>query len=191
MSSAWTVHVVDDDEGVRESVAALLEADGYRVKAHCSGDSFLEQLDELDPGCVLLDIHMPGRSGLEVQRELAAREAELPVVVMTGQGDIGLAVKVMKAGASDFVEKPYSNETLLDTLNSALGELEASRGEQEKIRAARAKIDRLSPREVEVVRGLLAGLPRVETHSDPEGDGDGECHRFSAGRAACTGEGPF
>ena len=159
MSSQWTVHVVDDDESIREATSALLQADGYFVETHRSGDAFLEKLGEVDPGCVLLDINMPGRSGLEVQRELATREAGLPVIIMTGQGDVGMAVRAMKAGASDFIEKPYSNELLIDVVNGALAELESSKEEQEKIRSAREKIGRLSRRELEVVQGLLAGLP--------------------------------
>lgn len=159
MRSKWTVHVVDDDESVRESAAALLEASGYPVEVHSSGNAFLEKVDEIEPGCVLLDIHMPGRSGLEVQRELATSEAGLPVIIMTGQGDIGMAVRAMKAGAYDFIEKPFPNELLVDSVNGALAGLESSRGEQEKVRSAREKIGRLSPRELQVVQGLLAGLP--------------------------------
>lgn len=159
MNNDLAVHVVDDDEAVRDSLCALLEADGQMVVTYPSGDAFLDHLAEARPGCVLLDIHMPGRSGLEVQRELHRREAPFPVIIMTGQGDIAMAVEAMKAGASDFIEKPYSNELLLGAVRNAQAEMRAKRSNQEKVRSAREKIARLSRREREVMRGLLAGLP--------------------------------
>src|ERR1700679_3336336 len=114
MSDERLVHVVDDDEAVREGVSILLEASGYEVSPHESGVAFLSVLDNLSPGCVLLDIHMPEISGLEVQAALRERSVDWPVIVLTGQGDIGIAVGAMKHGAFEFIEKPYENQMLLE-----------------------------------------------------------------------------
>lgn len=154
-----TVYLVDDEDSVRESAEMLLTVAGYQVEAFSSGTQFLERLDTAEPGCVLLDIHMPGLSGLEVQRIMQERGCDYPVIILTGQGDVGMAVQAMKSGAADFLEKPYRNETLLATVKDALESLDASLEEREKVREARAKVEALSRREVEVLRGLLAALP--------------------------------
>lgn len=159
MTPPPTVHVVDDDPGVRDSVALLLRMSGYTVETYESGTAFLERLEYARRGCVLLDIHMPGMTGLELQRELAARAPDLPVVMMTGQGDIGMAVQAMKAGASDFIEKPFSNELLLAAIGSAMSRQEARAEEQQEVGNAKAKVAALSPRELQVLQGLLAALP--------------------------------
>jgi two-component system response regulator FixJ len=153
------VHVVDDDDGVRESLSLLLEMNGYKVHTYANGTDFLEQLEGMDPGCLLLDIHMPGISGLEVQQQMKDRQCPFSIVVMTGQGDIAMAVSAMKAGASDFIEKPYSNEQLLAAVNQAIEGLETSVEEQEKIKDAQSKVATLSRREYQVLQGLLAALP--------------------------------
>jgi len=159
MSDERLVHVVDDDEAVREGVSILLEASGYEVSPHESGAAFLRVLDNLSPGCVLLDIHMPEISGLEVQAALRERSVDWPVIVLTGQGDIGIAVGAMKNGAFEFIEKPYENQMLLETLQEAFDKLETLTEESAKVTRAREFISRLSQREYEIVQGLLAGLP--------------------------------
>jgi two-component system response regulator FixJ len=159
MSDQRLVHVVDDDEAVREGVTILLEASGYDVAAHESGAAFLKILDTLSPGCVLLDMHMPEVSGLDVQVALAERGVDWPVIVLTGQGDIGIAVGAMKNGAFEFIEKPYENQMLQETLQDAFDKLETLTEASAKVTRARELIAKLSQREYEIVQGLLAGLP--------------------------------
>jgi two-component system response regulator FixJ len=159
MGDRRIVHVVDDDEAVREGVTILLEASGYDVEPHESGTSLLATLDDLSPGCILLDMHMPEISGLEVQAALRERGVHWPVIVLTGQGDVGIAVGAMKNGAFEFIEKPYQNHMLLETLRDAFEKLETLTEESAKVARATELIARLSQREYEIVQGLLAGLP--------------------------------
>lgn len=153
------VHIVDDEDSIRESLEMLLRMSGYEVMAYSSGTSFLDSLDTIEPGCVLLDIHMPDISGLEVQQAMQRRGCRLPVVIMTGKGDIGMAVRAMKNGACDFIEKPYSNELLISSVEDALGSLHKSAHERERVQTAVARIATLSPRELEVLQGLLSARP--------------------------------
>ena len=158
MTAPRIVHVVDDDDAVREGAEILLDSAGYDVITHLSGSAFIDALEGQPPGCVLLDIHMPGLTGLQVQGELKARGVEWPVIVLTGQGDVGIAVQAMKNGAFEFIEKPYKNDSLLETLEEAFEKLELRSHESARTASARALIDTLSPRELEVMRGLLGGL---------------------------------
>lgn len=159
MSTLRTVHVVDDDDAVRESAELLLEIAGYDVRTYASGVIFLESLQDATPGCVLLDIHMPQMTGLEVQAALLARGVPWPVIVLTGQGDVGIAVKAMKNGAFEFIEKPYANEALLASLSDAFERLESVIEESSRAAQAKTAISQLTNRELQVMRGLLAGLP--------------------------------
>jgi two-component system response regulator FixJ len=159
MSSPKLIHVVDDDEAVRESAAILLESAGYDVVMYASGVEFIETLSNDATGCVLLDIHMPGMTGLQVQTELKARKVGWPVIVLTGQGDVSIAVHAMKNGAFEFLEKPYMNDVLLVTLQDAFESLESTAEESARVACARRLIDTLTPREREVMQALLAGLP--------------------------------
>ena len=154
-----TVHVVDDDEAVRRSLERLLDAAGFHVVSYQSPTAFLNTASGLSAGCVLLDIRMPGVDGLEVQSRLNRLRVNLPVIVMTGHGDVPSAVRAMKAGAVDFLEKPFDDETLLNAIGGAFAK--ASRligGDREAVRAAQ-RIATLSPREREVLDALLAGRP--------------------------------
>jgi two-component system, LuxR family, response regulator FixJ len=151
-----TVHVVDDDAAVRRSLERLLDAAGFHVVSYQSPTAFLNSGSGLSAGCVLLDIRMPGVDGLEVQSRLNRLRVNLPVIVMTGHGDVPSAVRAMKAGAVDFLEKPFDDETLLNAIGGAFAKAGRLIGDREAERAAQ-RIATLSPREREVLDALLAG----------------------------------
>jgi FixJ family two-component response regulator len=155
------VHIVDDDAQVRAATSYLLSSKGYTTEIYASGAEFLRDAD-LERGCILLDLRMPGMDGLEVQEELMSRGVLLPVVVISGHGDVGTAVKAMKLGAVDFLEKPYREEDLTAAVERALS-LSGKRTDrrQSEITAA-ARLQELSPREVQVLQGLLGGLSNKE-----------------------------
>lgn len=159
MSPPRTVHVVDDDELLRAFSEQTLTAAGFDVQQHETGDAFLAALEGVRPGCVLLDIHMPGSSGLEVQAALNDRKVGWPVVVLTGRGDVRVAVEAMKNGAYEFLEKPYEPAALLATLDSAFQAFEADTEARAEVARAKALIATLSARELQVMQGLLAGMP--------------------------------
>ncbi|MBX9945301.1 MAG: response regulator transcription factor FixJ [Reyranella sp.] len=159
MSSSQVVHVVDDDAGVRQSLAFLLSTAGFAVRVHESAVAFLEALADARDGCVVTDIRMPGMDGLQLQRELAAREVRLPVIVITGHGDVALAVEAMKAGAVDFIEKPFDDELLLGAVRSALVRNVRDQERESRIAEIHQRIQSLSGREREVLDGLVAGKP--------------------------------
>lgn len=148
------VHVIDDDAGLREALAFLFEVNGVDADFHVSADAFLEALP-VASGCVLTDIRMPGRTGLELVQELKARGVDLPVVVMTGHGDVPLAVEAMKAGVVDFIEKPFGDDVLLKAVRSALIHLKSDCGATE----GDTRLSGLSPRERDVLEGVVAGKP--------------------------------
>lgn len=154
-----SIYVVDDDPGLRCELADILEASGMRVQAFASGEALLRALDMLAPGCILLDLNMPGRNGLETQAELIARNASHQVIVLTGDGSIGAAVAAVRAGASDFLEKPFSIGTLLAAIDEAFVRLIEGEEEQRLRREARARIETLSSREREVLDRLVDGKP--------------------------------
>lgn len=158
MPSFRTVHVVDDDQAVRDSAAFLLGVSDYAAVTYPSGAAFLEAVGKAEPGCVLLDINMPGMSGLEVQAALRARSIAWPVIVLTGQGDVGIAVQAMKNGAFEFLEKPYQNDSLLASIAEAFDKLESVVAESDRMGQARALIATLTQRELQVLQGLLAAM---------------------------------
>lgn len=153
------IYPVDDDGAVRTSLFALLSAQpGLVVRSFASGDDFLAAADELDPGVVLLDVNMPGTGGLDVLRTIrGAHRGKFAGVMLTGQGSIDTAVKSMKAGAVDFVEKPYAAETLLGAIDAAFAVVADSKVATARATEARAQIEALSPREREVLDGLVEG----------------------------------
>ena len=159
MPADQLIYVVDDDDAVRDSLSLLLEARGYTVRSFASAPEFLTAAPSLRPGCLIADIRMPEMDGLELQQRLIERALPFPLIVITGHGDVPLAVRAMKAGAMDFIEKPFAAEIILNSAAAALARL-AEPGDQDPLTAtATAKLALLTPREREVLQGLLAGLP--------------------------------
>ena len=160
------IFVVDDDQAVRLSTEMLIRSMGLRVESFDSAAEFLEDFDPQQPGCVILDIRMPGMSGLELQEHLNEMKASIPIVFVTGHGDVPMAVKAMKAGAVDFIQKPFRDQELIDRVHSALDEDREKREES----AARGKInDRikaLTSREFEVMGLVVEGKPNKQIASD-------------------------
>ena len=159
MSEPYPIYVVDDDDAIRRSLSFMLKTSGYAVQLFAGGVEFLRDAGDLAPGCVLLDVRMPDIDGLEVQRELRARGIMLPVVIMTGHGDIDMAVSAMKTGASDFIEKPFEKAALLGCVEAARKLSFADRGASARAQDARARLNILTEREREVLDGLVEGLP--------------------------------
>jgi FixJ family two-component response regulator len=157
MTREPTVFVVDDDEAVRRFLGGLIASVGLRVEAYASAREFLDAFEPGAPGCLLLDIRMPGMSGLELQKELAEREVRLPVIILTGHGDVQVAVHAMKAGAVDFIEKPFNNELLLDRIQKAVAESVEADGVRVKHDEITSRIKLLTPRERQVMDLVVAG----------------------------------
>ena len=159
------VHVIDDDEAMRASLAFLLEASGLTARTYDSALRFLEQLDAGPTGVIVTDVRMPEMTGLELVRRLKARDVALPIIMITGHGDVPLAVEAMKSGVVDFLEKPFDEESLLAAIRSALADrsnAEASHAERTRIRTV---LEGLSPREQEVLDGVIEGkLNKVIAH---------------------------
>ena len=158
MPAERSVHVVDDDIAIRRSLERLLDAAGFHVVTYDTPLAFLDAAPRLSPGCALVDIRMPAMDGLELQATLAERKIPLPVIVMTGQSDVQSAVRAMKAGAVDFIEKPYADEVLLGAIEAALARADRTDGDRDVAEAA-LLIARLSPRERQVLEALVAGRP--------------------------------
>src|SRR5579859_4410421 len=159
MSHRQMIHIIDDEEAVRHSLAIMLQVAGYAVTAWPGGASFLREAAHVEPGCVLLDIRMPEMDGLEVQRTMQEHGIAWPVVVLTGHGDVTTAVAAMKAGAIDFLEKPLAKSTLVTAIEAALQSFEGTDAARRRAALASQRIARLTAREQEVLRGLANGLP--------------------------------
>lgn len=153
------IHIVDDDEAIRQSIGFMLRKAGHSVVTYASGVEFVKAVDRTTRGCVLLDVRMPGIDGLEVQQHLAEAGIALPVIMLTGHGDISLAVRAIKAGAIEFLEKPFERAALLAAIDEALGH--ADRGEKGQLAAADAvvRLAALTPRERDVLDLIVAGRP--------------------------------
>jgi RNA polymerase sigma factor (sigma-70 family) len=155
--TASTVYIVDDDEAVRDSLRWLLEANNYRVRAFPSGESFLAEYDEKRPGVLIVDVRMPGMSGLELQEQLILRKSTMPIVFITGHGDVPMAVSTIKKGAIDFLEKPF-NETELREIVARMFEQANERLSQAQAQKAHeAMLARLTAREQQVLERIVAG----------------------------------
>lgn len=153
------VHLVDDDAAIRRSVGFMLKTSGHRVESYESGTDLLKDSAKLDRGCILLDIRMPGMDGLEVQQALQENGVSLPVIIMTGHGDVTLAVRAMKAGAVDFIEKPFEKDALLASLEEGYRRLSLKGATEDRMRDATVRLQALTARERDVLSGLAEGLP--------------------------------
>jgi two-component system, LuxR family, response regulator FixJ len=159
MAHDAVVHLIDDDDAVRQSLAFMLTASGFAVRVYESAMAFLDAIPTLQPGCIITDVRMPGMDGLELQQQLKHRHVTLPVIVVTGHGDVPLAVQALKCGAVDFIEKPFSDEALLSAIRIAADRQARNTGREDLIAAINGKLATLSVREMEVLEGLVVGHP--------------------------------
>jgi two-component system, LuxR family, response regulator FixJ len=155
----YVVHIVDDEEPVRKSLAFLLTMAGFAVRVHESATGFLVAAPGIAKGCLVTDLRMPDMSGVELLRKLQAVKATLPTIVITGHGDVPMAVEAMKAGALDFIEKPFEDEVLIDAIKRAAARLADKPSETDDVEAIQAKLSQLTDRERQVLEGVVAGLP--------------------------------
>jgi len=159
MGDSRIVHLVDDEEAIRKSAGFVLSRAGYKVLPYHSGTEFLKRAKAEPKGCVLLDVRMPEMDGLQVQSAMADCGIDMPVIVLTGHGDVTVAVQAMKAGAVEFLEKPFEKAALLAALERAFTRLERSDNRELEEREARTRIAALTPREREILVGLAKGYP--------------------------------
>ena len=153
------VHLVDDDEAIRRSASFMLRTSGYLVTTYGSGAELIDAIEEAETGCILLDVRMPDMHGLEVQQALKDLNIRLPVIVMTGHGDVGVAVQAMKAGAVDFIEKPFERAVLLGAIEAGFARIDHAERRHARADEAKARLKALTPRERDVLRGLASGQP--------------------------------
>lgn len=154
-----TIHIVDDDVSVRKSIGFMLKTSGYTVRTYASGAELLKSARTLEPGCILLDIRMPDMDGLEVQQALKQQGVTLPLIIMTGHGDVSLSVRAMKAGAIDFIEKPFEKAVLLRAIEESEDAVRRLKDRNQRQEEAQVKLQVLTRREREVLDGLAEGLP--------------------------------
>lgn len=166
MSQTRLIHIVDDEDAVRRSAGFMLRTLGFTVQTWPSGAAFLKEVRYVEIGCILLDVRMPEMDGLEVQRELQLRGVTMPVIILTGHGDVSVAVRAMKAGAVDFIEKPFDKDMLLTAINSAFERMHANSDANVRAEEASAMLAALSPREHEVLEGLVRGHPNKTIAAD-------------------------
>lgn len=159
LGRSQTVFIVDDDEDVRDALKEVVESVGLKTRLFPSAQSFLDAYQADNSGCLVLDIRMPGMSGLELQSELNKRESILPIIYVTGHADVPVAVEAIKSGAVDFLEKPFHDQQLLDHVNAALRRDAEAREQQEKKRFIEQRMAMLTNREREVLDLVLAGKP--------------------------------
>lgn len=159
MADRRLIHVVDDEEAIRRSASFMLKTSGFDVQTWPSGVAFLKEARNAASGCILLDVRMPEMDGLEVQQALIESGIAMPVIVLTGHGDISIAVRAMKAGAVDFLEKPFEKARLLEAIEEAFARLEDAAGRADRAQDAAVAIASLTAREREVLEGLAQGLP--------------------------------
>jgi two-component system response regulator FixJ len=154
------VYIIDDDQAMVESLSWIIESIGLKKKTFVRAQDFLDQYDPQQHGCLLLDVRMPGMSGPELQLKINEHGLPtLPIIFISGHGDVPLAVRVMKAGAIDFLTKPFNDQVLLESINKALRIDKSNRERRQECAQARAKFALLSPREIQVLQGIVAGKP--------------------------------
>ena len=151
------VYIVDDDHAVRDSLSFLMKSVGLRSSAHSSADEFMKAFDPEQPGCIVLDIRMPGISGLDLQEALNEQKSITPIIFITGHGDVPMAVEAMQGGAVDFLQKPFRDQELLDRIQSAMYADQALRRELEGRNALLKRYETLTPREKEILNHVVAG----------------------------------
>ena len=162
MARDLIVHVIDDDEAVRNSIAFLLRSSEFSVRSYASALEFLDGIDGVETGCVITDVRMPDIDGIELLRRMADRRMTIPVIVITGHGDVVLALDAIRAGAIDFIEKPFDHEALLSAVRSSLGHPGANAGQRREVQE---RLSTLSPMEQQVLQGLTAGKSNKEIAS--------------------------
>jgi RNA polymerase sigma factor (sigma-70 family) len=153
-----TVFIVDDDDGMRQSLKNLIGSVGLQVKVFASAQEFLRSKLTDVPGCLVLDVRLPGLSGLDLQKRMADAGIDIPIIFITGHGDIPMTVRAMKAGAVEFLTKPFRDQDLLDAIQQALERDRAARAQRAEIEELRARLESLTPREQQVMRLVVAGL---------------------------------
>ncbi|NVN87992.1 MAG: response regulator transcription factor FixJ [Rhodopseudomonas sp.] len=158
MPRKGNVYVIDDDPAMRDSLDFLLDSSGFNVKVFESALAFLDALSAAESGCILSDVRMPGIDGIDLLKRLKALGSRLPVLIMTGHGDVPLAVEAMKLGAIDFIEKPFEDDRLIGMIEAALGQAERGAKTEAVAQDIAARVESLSPRERQVMDGLVAGL---------------------------------
>jgi len=163
-----TIHLVDDEDSIRRSAGFMLRTAGFEVETYASGVDFLKVAQHVAPGCILLDVRMPGMDGLEVQARLRDSGVALPVIVLTGHGDVGIAVRAMKGGAIDFIEKPFEKAELLAAITAAMAWLDTADRRLDEGAEAKVRIAALTGRERDVLEGLACGLPNKTIAYDLE-----------------------
>lgn len=158
MTTKGQVYVIDDDEAMRDSLNFLLDSAGFAVSLFDTGQSFIDALPELGFGCVVSDVRMPGLDGIELLKRMKAQHSPFPILIMTGHGDVPLAVEAMKLGAVDFLEKPFEDERLVGMIETAIRRAEPAARNEAVAQDIAARVATLSPREHQVMEGLIAGL---------------------------------
>jgi len=159
MTSKRLIHIVDDEEAIRRSAGFMLKTSGFAVETWASGVAFLKEVRHADPGCILLDVRMPEMDGLAVQQALMERGITMPVIVLTGHGDVTIAVRAMKAGAVDFIEKPFEKSVLLAAIEIAFDRMTNASTRLAHAEEASVRLAALTARERDVLEGLAQGLP--------------------------------
>lgn len=156
-ASEPTVFIVDDDPPVREAIGMLVQSVGIRAEEYATATDFLAAYDGERRGCLVLDVRMPGMSGIELQKQLTSRQSTLPIIFITGHGDVPLAVQAIRAGALDFIEKPFRDQDLLDRIQQALDQEADRRMRREEVEEVRRRFGRLTQREREVLEHVVEG----------------------------------
>lgn len=159
MTDRRMIHIVDDEDAIRRSAGFMLKTSGFSVATYASGTAFLREVRHAEPGCILLDVRMPEMDGLEVQQALLERGVAMPVIILTGHGDISIAVRAMKAGAIEFIEKPFEKAVLLDAIATAFERFDDTGKRATRAADAAVMISALTGREQDVLKGLAEGLP--------------------------------
>ncbi|MGE5155173.1 MAG: response regulator transcription factor [Bdellovibrio bacteriovorus] len=152
-----TVFIVDDDQEVRDAIRLLMRSVGLEAQSFASAQAYLEQFDASRPGCLVLDVRMKGMSGLDLQEHLSAEPIHPPIVIITGHGDVPMAVRAVKAGAVDFIEKPFNDQALLDAVHRAFDRDARNRGQASRLADIQDRLARLTPREREILDQVIAG----------------------------------